>query len=57
MQTQQLYKVIIQGKLEFGNDRSFQKVVQLYNQRLETIHKRELVFKISDEIFLKRTLP
>lgn len=46
MQTQQLYKVIIQGKLEFGNDRSFQKVVQLYNQRLETIHKRELVFKI-----------
>ena len=54
MQTQQLYKVIIQGKLEFGNDRSFQKVVQLYNQRLETIHKRELVFKISDEIFFEK---
>ena len=54
MQTQQLYKVIIQGKLEFGNDRSFQKVVQLYNQRLETIHKGELVFKISDEIFFEK---
>lgn len=51
MQVQTLYKVIIQGKLDFGNERSFHKSLQLFNQRLETLYKKELIFKLSEQIF------
>ncbi|MBK9270926.1 MAG: tetratricopeptide repeat protein [Saprospiraceae bacterium] len=46
-----MFKVIIQGKLDFGNERSFQKALQLYNQRLETLYKKELVFKLPEQLF------
>jgi tetratricopeptide (TPR) repeat protein len=45
------YKVIIQGRFEFGTEKSFQKVLQLYNQRSETLYKKEILFKIPEEIF------
>ena len=51
MSTQNLYKVIIQGKLDFGNDRSYQKVLQLYAQRAEVLYKKEIVFKQPELIF------
>jgi len=51
MQGQNLFKVIIQGKLDFGNERSFNKALQLYNSRLETLYKKELIFKLSEQLF------
>lgn len=51
MQAGNFYKVIIQGRFEFGSDKSFQKVLQLYNQRSETLYKKEIIFKAAEEIF------
>ncbi len=51
MQQGQFYKVILQGKFEFGTERSFQKVIQLFDQRSETLYKKELLFKTSDQLF------
>ncbi|MDQ3140836.1 MAG: tetratricopeptide repeat protein [Bacteroidota bacterium] len=51
MHQQTFYKVIIQGKLEFGNNRSFQMVQLQYIQRLETLYKREVLFKVPEDIF------
>ncbi len=51
MQVQNLFKVIIQGKLDFGNERSYQKSLHLFNQRLETLYKKELIFKLPEQIF------
>ena len=45
------YKVIIQGRFEFGSERSFQKVYQLYLQRYETLYKKEILFKFPEAIF------
>ncbi|MBK7357987.1 MAG: tetratricopeptide repeat protein [Saprospiraceae bacterium] len=45
------YKVIIQGKFEFGTERSFQKVYQLFIQRSETLYKKEILFKTPETIF------
>jgi tetratricopeptide (TPR) repeat protein len=51
MQHSTFYKVIIQGKFEFGSEKSFQKVLQLYTQRAETLYKKEIIFKVPEEIF------
>lgn len=51
MQHSTFYKVIIQGRFEFGTEKSFQKVLQLYNQRCETLYKKEILFKIPEDIF------
>lgn len=49
------YKVIIQGKFEFGTERSFQKVYQLFIQRSETLYKKEILFKTPETIFFRKT--
>ncbi len=46
------FKVIIQGKFEFGNERSFHKAIQLYDQKSEVLYKKEVLFKTSEQIFL-----
>ena len=46
-----LYRVIIQGKLDFGNQKSFDKAKKMYEYRLENYFKTDAVFKIADEIF------
>lgn len=44
------YKAIIQGRLEFGNDKSYQKVRKMYDYRTENYYKGVLVFT-AEEIF------
>jgi tetratricopeptide (TPR) repeat protein len=44
------YKAIIQGRLEFGNDKSYQKVVKMYDYRTENYYKGVLVFT-AEEVF------
>ncbi|MCC6752536.1 MAG: tetratricopeptide repeat protein [Saprospiraceae bacterium] len=45
------YKVIFQGKLEFGNERSFQKALQFFEQKAEVLYKKEVLFKTSEQLF------
>jgi tetratricopeptide (TPR) repeat protein len=45
-----LYKTIIQGRLEFGNQKSFDTVSKVLLQRIETYYKTDLIFKY-EEIF------
>ncbi len=54
MQQNTFYKVIIQGRFEFGSKRSFNKVLALYTQRAETLYKNEILFKVPEEIFLEK---
>lgn len=42
------YKAIIQGRLEFGNDKSYQKVRKMYDYRTENYYKGVLVFTAED---------
>lgn len=46
-----LHKTIIQGKIEFGTEKSFQKALKMYEYRAENYHKSETLFE-SEEIFL-----
>ncbi len=39
------YKVIVSGRLEFGNSRTFEQVVKLFEHRREVYYKGELLFK------------
>ena len=39
------YKVIASGHLEFGNARSFERMVQSYQQRLETYYKNDIFLR------------
>ncbi len=41
-------KTIFQGKLDFGNQSSFQKAFRLFESRLETYYKNELALRLSD---------
>lgn len=43
-----LYKTIIQGRLEFGNQKSFDTVTRVLLQRIETYYKTDLIFKYED---------
>lgn len=44
------FKTIIQGRLEFGSAKSYDKLIKLFDSRAETYHKNDIVFT-SEEIF------
>lgn len=44
------FKTIIQGRLEFGTQKSYDKVTKMFLQRLETYYKTDVFFKF-EEIF------
>jgi len=44
-------KSIIQGRLEFGNAKSYEKVVKMFNYRTENYHKNDILFKEEDIFF------
>ncbi len=46
-----LYRVIIQGNLDFGNEKSYEKAKKMYEYRLENYFKSDAIFKESNEIF------
>lgn len=46
------FKVIVQGKFEFGNEKSYQKVIQLFEQKSEVLYKKELLFKTTEQLFV-----
>lgn len=48
-------KTIIQGRLEFGTEKSYEKVTKMFLQRLETYYKTDVFFKYED-IFNDETL-
>ena len=48
------FKVIFSGKLEFGNARSFEKVVKMYDHRMENYYKSEILLK-SEDVFCDAT--
>ena len=50
-----LYKAIIQGKLEFGTKKTYDKVLKMYNYRTEHYHKNDILFEPS-EIFIEDDL-
>jgi tetratricopeptide (TPR) repeat protein len=41
-------KTIIQGRLEFGNSKSYEKVTKMFLQRIETYYKTDVLFKFED---------
>lgn len=49
------YKTIIQGRLDFGTSVSFDKVSKMYQYRIDTYYKNEIIFK-GEEIFKPETL-
>jgi len=44
------FKTIIQGRLDFGTDKSYEKVVKMFQYRVETYYKNALIFK-QEELF------
>lgn len=50
-----LYKAIIQGKLEFGTQKTYDKVLKMYIYRTENYHKNNVLFE-PDEIFIESDL-
>jgi tetratricopeptide (TPR) repeat protein len=44
-------KSIIQGRLEFGNQKSYDKVVKMFAYRTENYHKNDILFKEEDIFF------
>lgn len=44
------FKTIVQGRLEFGSAKSYDKLVKLFDSRAETYHKNDVIFT-SEEIF------
>ncbi len=51
MQAQVLYKVIIQGKLELGSEKTMNQVLDQIMPRMDSHYKRELIFKQPELIF------
>ncbi len=45
------YKTIIQGRLDFGTLVSYDKIVKMYQYRIDTYYKNEIIFKVED-VFL-----
>lgn len=43
-------KTILQGRLEFGNDKSYQKVFKMFEYRTETYYKSDVIIK-QEEVF------
>ena len=50
-----LYKTIIQGNTEFGNQKSYDMAVKMYISRSETYYKNDVLFGV-EEIFFPKTL-
>lgn len=46
-----LYRVIIQGRLDFSTEKSYDKAKKMYQYRLENYFKSDCLFKEADEIF------
>ena len=51
-----LYRVIIQGRLDFGTQKSFDQAKKMYQYRLENYFKSDALFKEADELFFEETL-
>ena len=45
------YKTIIQGRLEFATQKSYDKVLKMFEYRAENYHRNEMIFS-SEEIFI-----
>ncbi len=48
-------KTIIQGRLEFGTEKSYEKVTKMFLQRIENYYKTDVIFKYED-IFKDETM-
>ncbi len=48
-------KTIIQGRLEFGTEKSYEKVTKMFQQKVETYYKSDVIFKFED-VFKDETL-
>ncbi|MCB0685944.1 MAG: hypothetical protein KDC53_05450 [Saprospiraceae bacterium] len=42
------FKSIFQGNLQFGNEKSFEKVIKMYDHRVENYYKNDILFKVED---------
>lgn len=51
----ELYKTIIQGKLLYSNPNSFAKALKMYELRVETYYKNDIIFE-ADDIFNEENL-
>lgn len=49
------FKTIIQGRLEFATQKSYDKVIKMYDYRAENYHRNEMIFS-SEEIFNEEKL-
>ena len=50
-----LYKTIIQGNIEFGTEKSYEKALKMFVTRTETYYKSDILFE-PEEIFFKDSL-
>lgn len=50
-----LHKTIIQGTIEFGNEKSFEKAIKMFVSRSEAYYRSDVLFT-EDEIFFKDSL-
>lgn len=51
-----LYRVIIQGNLDFGNEKSYEKAKKMYTYRLENYFKNDAIFKEVETMFFDEEL-
>lgn len=42
------FKSIFQGNLQFGNEKSYEKVIRMYDHRVENYYKNDILFKVED---------
>lgn len=49
------FKTIFTGRLDFGNARSYDKVVKLFEHRMENYYKTEILL-LSEEVFNEEKL-
>lgn len=42
------FKSIFQGNLQFGNEKSYDKVIKMYDHRVENYYKGDVLFKVED---------
>jgi len=49
-----LFKIILKGSLEFGNEKSYTKVFHMYERRLETYYKKDILLS-AEEMFNEET--
>jgi len=50
-----LHKTIIQGRIEFGTEKSFEQALKMYGSRMESYYKNDVIFE-TEEIFFRETL-